>query len=55
VTLTIGREDNTSKYPLFISLRCTKDEFGNFEVFIPNKQDGSCPIPHNTRVKAHIL
>lgn len=34
---------------------CKKDEFGNWELLLPRNPDGTLPIKHNTRVKAHIL
>ena len=32
----------------------TKNDFGVFEVFLPNNADGSPAIPHGTRVKIHL-
>ena len=32
----------------------TKNDFGVFEVFMPNNPDGSMAIPHGTRVKIHL-
>ena len=32
----------------------TKNDFGVFEVFMPNNADGSPAIPHGTRVKIHL-
>ena len=33
------------------SHKCTRNEFGVWELFIPNNPDGSSPIPHGTKVK----
>ncbi|KAK2951959.1 putative 1,4-alpha-glucan-branching enzyme [Blattamonas nauphoetae] len=33
---------------------CQKDQFGNWTCFIPNNADGTCPIPHHSRIKAHV-
>ncbi|XP_034694884.1 1,4-alpha-glucan-branching enzyme 1, chloroplastic/amyloplastic-like isoform X4 [Vitis riparia] len=32
----------------------TKNEFGVWEIFLPNNADGSPPIPHGSRVKIHM-
>nr|AHW50661.1 starch branching protein II [Lens culinaris] len=32
----------------------TKDDFGVWEIFLPNNADGSPPIPHGSRVKIHM-
>ncbi|XP_068661481.1 1,4-alpha-glucan-branching enzyme 2-2, chloroplastic/amyloplastic-like [Aristolochia californica] len=32
----------------------TKDEFGVWEIFLPNNSDGSPPIPHGSWVKIHM-
>jgi hypothetical protein len=32
----------------------TKNDYGVFEVFLPNLADGSPAIPHGTRVKVHL-
>ena len=32
----------------------TKNDFGVFEVFLPNNEDGSPAIPHGSRVKIHL-
>ncbi|PIA39220.1 hypothetical protein AQUCO_02700415v1 [Aquilegia coerulea] len=32
----------------------TQNEFGVWEVFLPNNADGSSPIPHGSRVKIHM-
>ena len=32
----------------------TKNDYGVFEVFMPNHADGSPAIPHGTRVKIHL-
>jgi 1,4-alpha-glucan branching enzyme len=37
------------------SHKLTKNEFGTWEIYIPKNPDGSYPIPHNSKVKAHIL
>ena len=34
---------------------CKKDEFGFFEILIPNKPNGEPAISHNTKVKIHVL
>lgn len=34
--------------------KATKNEFGVWEVFIPNTPEGQSPIPHNTSVKVRI-
>jgi 1,4-alpha-glucan branching enzyme len=34
---------------------CVKDAFGVWEVTIPNKADGTCAIPHRSRVKACVV
>ena len=31
-----------------------KNEFGIFEIFLPNNADGSPAIPHGSRVKIHL-
>ena len=31
-----------------------KNEFGVFELFLPNEADGSPAIPHGSRVKIHL-
>ena len=33
----------------------TKDQYGTWEIFIPKNKDGSYPIPHNSRVKIHLV
>jgi len=33
---------------------CRANEFGVWELFIPNHPDGSCPIPHYTKIKTLI-
>lgn len=30
---------------------CKQNEFGIWEIFLPNNADGSPPIPHGSRVK----
>ncbi len=40
---------NRHEYPM------KKDEFGIWSITIPNKPDGSCPIPHSTKVKATVV
>jgi len=37
------------QYPL------KRDQYGIWEIFIPKKDDGSYPIPHGSKVKAHLL
>ncbi|KAL7247874.1 hypothetical protein ACSBR2_002724 [Camellia fascicularis] len=32
----------------------TRNEFGVWEIFLPNNADGSSPIPHGSRVKIHM-
>ncbi|CAN6438715.1 unnamed protein product [Victoria cruziana] len=32
----------------------TRNEFGVWEIFLPNNADGSPPIPHGSRVKIHM-
>ncbi|KAK4833753.1 hypothetical protein QYF36_010671 [Acer negundo] len=32
----------------------TQNEFGVWEIFLPNNADGSSPIPHGSRVKIHM-
>ncbi len=32
----------------------TKNEFGVFELHMPNNADGSSAIPHGSRVKIHL-
>lgn len=32
----------------------TRDDFGVWEIFLPNNADGSPPIPHGSRVKIHM-
>ncbi len=34
--------------------KATKDEYGTWTVHIPNKPDGSCPIPHMSTVKVAL-
>ena len=34
---------------------CVQNEFGVWEIFLPNNADGSPAIPHGSRVKVHIL
>jgi len=33
----------------------TKKDFGVWEIFLPNNPDGSCPIPHRSKIKVIIL
>lgn len=40
---------NRTEFPL------TRDQFGIWSVFIPNKPDGSCGIPHSTKLKATVV
>jgi 1,4-alpha-glucan branching enzyme len=40
---------NRREYPL------KKDQYGNWEIFLPNKEDGKTLIPHNSKVKLHVL
>ena len=32
----------------------SKNEYGVFELFMPNNADGSAAIPHGSRVKIHL-
>ncbi|KAI0237007.1 alpha-1,4-glucan branching enzyme [Massospora cicadina] len=32
-----------------------KDEFGTWTVLVPNLPDGSCPIPHNSKIKISMV
>lgn len=40
---------NRTEFPL------KRDDFGCWSVLVPNKPDGSSPIPHSTKVKATVI
>lgn len=39
----------------FMKLLCEQNEFGVWEIFLPNNADDSLPIPHGSRVKVTLL